>query len=291
MRQQNPALNYQIATPGYFETMRISLVRGRVFDARDVERSPRVAVVGESAARRLWPGEDPVGKRLAMPSFAPDGSPSIWRTVVGVVSDVKYRGINDARLDVYDAALQAHQTAAHLVVRTAGDPLNLAAAVQSQARQLYPLVVIDGVKTLEAIVSRAMAPWRLSAWMLTLFAALAFALASVGLFSLVSLDLASRRHELAVRVALGATRRDILRAVMTSAGGWVAAGVTAGLIVSVAGGRVLRSLLFEVGVLDGVTYAAVIGLVVGVVVLAIYLPASRAAAIDPISLLKRSQRS
>jgi len=287
-RRKNATLNYQIATPGYFDAMRTPLKQGRLFTSHDHGRSPRVAILGESAARSLWPGENPIGKRLFMPTFAPD-APDAWRTVVGVVSDVKYRGINDARLDVYDPALQARQTAAHLIVRTSGDPLQVAAAVRARARELSPQVVIDSMTTLEAVVSRAMAPWRLSAWMLTLFATLAFVLASVGLFSLVSLDLASRRHELAVRLALGASRRDILWTVMTAAGGWAAAGVGIGLIVSTAGTRALRSLLFDVGALDGVTYAAVTLLVIGVVTLASYIPASRAAEIDPNTVLKRGE--
>jgi putative ABC transport system permease protein len=288
-RRKNATLNYQIATPGYFDAMRTPLKQGRFFTEQDHGRSPRVAILGETAARTLWPGENPIGKRLFMPTFAPD-APDAWRTVVGVVSDVKYRGINDARLDVYDPALQARQTARHLIVRTSGDPLNVAAAVQARARELNPQVVIDAMTTLDAVVSRAMAPWRLSAWMLTLFATLAFVLAAVGLFSLVSLDLASRRHELAVRLALGATRRDILWAVMTAAGGWAAAGVGAGLLVSIVGTRALRSLLFDVAALDGVTYAAVTLLVIGVVTLASYIPASRAADIDPIAVLKSVKR-
>ena len=195
--------------------------------------------------------------------------------------------MDDVRLDVYDPALQASSTADDLVVRTAGDPLTVVGAVQAKARELDRRVVIDGATTMEAVVSRARAPWRLSAWMLALFAALALVLASVGLFSFVSLDVASRRHEFAVRLALGGAPRDILQVVMAAAGRWVSTGVALGLIVAIAGTRALRSLLFGVEPLDGVTYAAVIALVFSVVALASYLPARRAARIDPMTLLRR----
>jgi ABC-type antimicrobial peptide transport system permease subunit len=123
--------------------------------------------------------------------------------------------------------------------------------------------------------------------MLTLFATLAFVLSSVGLFSLVSLDVTSRRHEFAVRLALGAVRRDIIRIVMSVAGRWIGAGIAVGLMVAVGGTRALRSFLFGVEALDAATYAAVIALVLSVVALASYLPARRAAGIDPMALLRR----
>jgi putative ABC transport system permease protein len=282
-----PTLNYQVATAGYFETMRIALKRGRLFDARDDSRSPRVAIVGESAARRLWPGENPIGKRLAMPTFTPGERQSTWRTVVGMVADVRYRGIMDTRLDVYDSALQASSVAGHLVIRTAGNPLHAVGAIRAMTRELDPRVVIGRVTTMESVVSRAMAPWRLSAWMLALFAAVACALAVVGLFSLVSLEVASRRHELALRMALGAARRDILRVVMTAAARSAGLGIVLGLIVAIPGTRALRSSLFQIEVLDGATYALVIALVLTVVLVAAYLPARRSVAADPMALLRR----
>lgn len=283
---RNPMLNYQVATPRYFGAMGVALKRGRLFDIHDVRRSPRVVILGESAARRLWPGENPIGQRLIIPTFTPGEMQNAWRTVVGVVADVRYRGINDVRLDVYDPALQASSPADNLVVRTAGDPLTVVGAVQAKARELDPHVVIDRVTTMDSVVSRAIAPWRLSAWMLTLFAALASVLASVGLFSLVSLDVASRRHEFAVRLALGAAPRHIMRVVMGVASKWVSAGVALGLIAAIGSSRALGSLLFEVDTLDGATYAAVIAFVVSLVTLASYLPARRAARIDPMALLR-----
>jgi putative ABC transport system permease protein len=284
---RNPAVNYQVATPGYFTTMRIPLVRGRLFDERDQVHATKVALVNVTAAQRLWPGQDPVGKRILLPSFSPEGPDSAWRTVVGVVGDVRYRGIDDVRLDVYDAALQSPMAATDLMVRTSDEPLRIAGAVQAEARHLDRRVVVDRLTTMEAIVARALAPWRFSAWMFTLFAVFAFVLATVGLGSLVSLDVAERRHEFAVRLALGARGRDILRSVLLVAGVRVLSGVAAGLLAAIAAAHGIRGLLFGVGALDGRTYGMVVGLVVGIVVMAACLPAIRAARIQPLALLRR----
>jgi ABC-type antimicrobial peptide transport system permease subunit len=146
--------------------------------------------------------------------------------------------------------------------------------------------MFDRLTTMQAIVSRAVAPWRFSVWMFTLFAAFAFMLAVVGLFSLVSLDVAQRRREFAVRVALGAQRADVLRPVLLGAARRVIAGVALGLLSAIAGTRGIRSLLFGVDPLDATTYAAVIALVLAVVAVASYLPARRAAGADPLALLR-----
>ncbi len=282
----NLSLNYQVATPGYFRAMGIPLRRGRLFSDQDTARSPRVALVGESTARRLWRGDDPIGRRILMPTHGADGGSPVWRTIVGIVGDVRYRGIDDVRLDVYDAALQAPSITADLVVRTSGDPPTVAAAVRAEARRLDPRVVIDRLTTMDAVVSRAVAPWRFSVWMFTLFAVLAFALATVGLVSLVSLDVAQRRHELAVRLALGAQRGDIRQSVLLSALWRVVPAVTFGVLAALVGTRAIRHILFGVELLDPTTYVAVIVLVCAVATAASWLPARRAAGVDPLVLLR-----
>ena len=285
--EQNPALNYEIATAGYFDAMRIALKRGRFFDARDDRRSPRVAIVSETAARRLWPGEDPIGKRLLIPSMVDANHPHEWRTVIGVVSDVRYRGIDDVRLDLYDAALQAPLDAQTIVIRTSQDAVSVAAAVQAEARRLDRNVFIDGLTTMDAAVGRVLAPWRFSAWTFAVFATFAFALAIVGLFSMVMLDVAHRQRELAIRLAVGARRADLLRSVLVPAGWRLLGGTIVGAVAALAGSRALNSLLFGIRSIDAMTYASVIALVVSVVALASYLPARRAAAVDPATLFTR----
>ena len=148
-------------------------------------------------------------------------------------------------------------------------------------------VIIDHLTTMDGIVSRAVSPWRFGVWMFTVFAALALMLATIGLFSLVSLDVAQRRHEFAVRLALGAQRRDIVRPVLLVAGGRVLAGVALGVLISTTATRAISSMLFGVGTLDVTTYAAVMALMVAVVAVASYLPARRAARVDPLALLRR----
>jgi hypothetical protein len=266
--------------------MRIALKRGRLFDAHDDGRSPRVAIVGESTAARLWPGRDPIGRRLGMSSFTPGEASTVWRTVVGVVSDVRYRGLDDVRFDVYDPALQAASTAANVVVRTAGNPSAAVGAIQSRIRDIDRRAVIDRITPLDAVVARAIAPWRMSAWMFTVFAVAAFGLATLGLVSLVSLDVASRQRELAIRVAVGAACPDVVRSVMGRAVIWVSAGLALGVGAALGGARVLRHLLFGVDPFDLPTYAAVTLVVSVVVWVAAYVPARRAAAIDPIILLR-----
>ncbi|RPH56197.1 MAG: FtsX-like permease family protein, partial [Acidobacteria bacterium] len=284
--RRNPLVNYQVATAGYFAAMRIRLKEGRLFSVEDSVRSPRVLIVGERTAKSLWPGENPIGKRLRLPSQISD-EPNVWRTVIGVVSDVRYRGLDDVRLDVYDAASQSTTAATQVVIRTSRDPLTLASLVQSEARRLDPRALVDSITTMEAIVARTVAPWRFSVWMFTLFAVLAFVLATLGLFSLVSLDIAHRRHEFAVRVALGAQSRDVVRSVMTVAGRHVLAGLGVGVLMAALGARLVQGMLFDVRVLDLPTYAAVIGLVLAVVLSASYFPARRAGSVDPLALLRR----
>jgi putative ABC transport system permease protein len=285
----NPALNYEVATAGYFSAMRIRLLEGRLFDDRDRADAPRVALVGVSAARRLWPGDSAIGKRMLMPTYDPAGPETAWRTVVGVVSDVRYRGLDDVRLDVYDAPLQSHLVADDLQVRTTADPLRMAALVQAEARRFDPAVLFEGVTTMEAIVDRAAAPWRFSVWMFGLFAALAFALATFGLFSVVSLDTARRRHEFAIRLALGASPRHVVGQVLLAVGWKVVIGVTFGVACAAAGTRAVRSILFGVSPLDAGTYAGVMMLIAVVGLLASYVPARRAAGADPLALLRRGE--
>lgn len=289
--RQNPVLNYQVATPGYFRAMRIPLKRGRLFDEKDVANAPRVSIISERTAQLLFPGQDPVGRRLRIAVLDPGSSvKSALRTVVGVVSDVRYRGINEVLPDIYDPAAQTQFRATSLAVRMRPDaglnPLGLASAIQREARELDPRVLVSRITTLDAVVASAMAPWRFSAWVFVVFAALAFLLAAVGLFSLVSLDVTSRRREFAVRAAVGASGGAIVKGVMVSAARRAGLGIAAGLAVALGATQALKSLLFDVDSRDPATYAVVLALTIVVVAIAAYLPARRAAACDPSLLLR-----
>lgn len=292
----NPIVNYQAATADYFRAMRIPLVRGRLFTDEDRATSPRVALISESAAAAFFPGQDPIGKRIKAASFnsnqrEPGG---VWRTIIGIVGNVRYKGLHEVPLDMYDPPSQTTVgTVTSIVVRLKADEqhnaLGVASAIQTQARQRDPQALISGITTMDDVVNKELAPWRFSAWVFAMFAALAFALSMLGLFSVVSLDVANRRREFAIRMALGASGRHIVGGVFRSAGWRAAIGVTAGLAAAAIAARSLEGLLFEVRVLDALTYGTVVVLVALVVMLASYLPARRAAsaAENPLTLLRR----
>src|SRR5262245_39909655 len=283
----NPLLNYMSATPGYFAAMRIRLTQGRLFDAQDHGRSPRVAIVSESTARRLWPGQNPIGRHLSLLAFS-DGDPAAsWRTVVGVVSDVRYRGLDDARLDVYEPAAQSRARAGYLVVRSSRDAVAVAATVRAEAHRTAPRAVISGITSMQEVVDRAAATWTLSAWMFGLFAAAAVVLACVGLFSTVSLDATRRSREFALRIALGAGSRDIAKAALRPTGVHILAGLWIGLGLAIIGSRAMSRLLFGVSPLDVSTYVGVVCLTATTVATACFLPVYRTTQIDPASALKR----
>ena len=285
-RRKAPTVSYLVATPGYFEAMRIPIVRGRGFTAHDRVGQTRVSLVSASTARRLWPGRDPIGQKVLMPTFVPGDRTPIWRIVVGVVADVRYRGLNDVRLDVYDAATQAPMPATDIVVRTSGDPSRLLGAIQAEARTLDPRVVIDRVSTMDAVVDKETAPWRFSVWVLSLFGVIAFALAGLGLFGLVSLDVTERDREFAIRLALGAQRRDVIYAAMRSAAVRVVFGLALGVLGAAGIARAIQALLFGVTPLDVASFAAAIALVLLVVAAASFVPARRAASLEPLKLLR-----
>jgi putative ABC transport system permease protein len=283
----NPLLNYLSATPGYFTTMRIRLTQGRFFDAQDHSRSQRVAIVSESTARRLWPGQNPIGRRLSLLAFS-DGEPAeSWRTVVGVVNDVRYRGLDDVRLDVYEPAAQSSARAGHLVVRSSRDAVAVAAAVRAEARRMEPRTIISGITSMRAVVDRAAATWTLSVWMFGLFAIAAVVLVCVGVFSSVSLDAMRRSKEFALRIALGARSRDIAQTALASTGVDVLGGAVFGMILAIIGSRAMTRLLFGVGPLDVSIYVGVVCLTALTIAIGCVLPLYRTTRIDPASALRR----
>ena len=199
---------------------------------------------------------------------------------------MRYRGIDEVQLDIYDPMAQVGQPARWMMIRASGDPAALTSLVKARVREMDPGATVDDITTMDAVVARASAPWRMSMWLFVLFAGVAFFLAAMGLFSLVSLDVAHRRRELAVRLALGASRHAVLRGVLSSAAWKVAAGVAAGLAGAVAATRAMRALLYGVEPLDTMTYVAVVLIVSVVVAIAAWAPARRAAGIDPMTLMR-----
>jgi len=281
----NPLVNLEAVTPGYFETMGIPLVEGRRLAAADDDRSPGVIVVSASMARHAWPGESPIGRRLKMPL---PGSPldREWVTVVGVVGDARYRAIEGARQDVYLSSGQAPFTMRHVVVRTAGDPLGVARAAIGAVRAIDPDQPVADVASMDQIVARALGGRRFQTGVFGAFAALALVIASVGLFGVMGYWVTESTREIGVRVALGATARDVMTLVVGRGLRLVAIGVAVGLGAAVASTRVMAALLFEVTPTDPLTFATTAGLIALVALAACLVPAWRAARVDPIVALR-----
>jgi putative ABC transport system permease protein len=285
--EDNPMLEWEAVTPAYFDVIGIRLSEGRRFDRTDSKEAPRVAIVGESLARRMWPGESAVGKRLWLTSDGrSDSGEPRFRTVVGIVEDARSRELTSARLQVYVPFLQSRSPVRDAVVRTAGDPLALVAAVRGQMHSLDPGQPLDGVTTLEALVNRAVAPFRFTAMMLTGFASVALALAATGLFAMMAYSVSRRIPEIGVRMALGATARQVLRRfvgrglILTLIGGVI------GLLLALGLSHILSGVLYGIAPNDPRTYIGVAALLLAVCLAGCFVPARRAAKVNPMEALR-----
>jgi putative ABC transport system permease protein len=286
--EQNPLVNLESVTPDYFRAIGIPIGRGRSFAETDTARAPRVAIVSENLARRLWPGEDAIGKRLLPPWMSPDeqGRPP-WTTVVGVARNARYRGLTDPRFDLYLPHLQIPGVLVkHVMVRASGDPFALATPIRAEAHRLESSALVERVVAMEDIVAQATAPWRFSTWTLGLLSLLAMALASLGLYAVVSQTVVERTREIGVRVAIGALPREIVQLVLRDSVVLTLAGIGIGLIVALGVGRILTSLLFDVQLIDPSTLASVAALFIAVSTVAIIVPAWRGAHVDPVVALR-----
>jgi putative ABC transport system permease protein len=271
-----------MVSAGYFRVLGISLRSGRFFTEQDRRGAPGVVIINETLARRFFPDEDPLGKRIQGSFGAPE-----WLTIVGVVGDVHQHGVAvKTGLQCYLPYVQAGFLRMSIVVRTAGDPLRLAASVRHQIESVDRDQPVFDVQTLEQRLSDQMAPRRTKMILLGTFALLATALAAVGIFAVISYTVAQRTHEMGVRLALGAQGGHILKLVLKQAMVMTLAGVGGGLLVSLWLTRYMASLLYGVKPADPLTFAAVGVLLLGVALLACLLPAWRAAQVDPVVALR-----
>jgi putative ABC transport system permease protein len=283
---RNPIVNWEVATPQYFGAMNIQLLRGRLFNERDTAASPPVVIVGHSLGARLWPGQDPIGKRLLTGGAPEDEKHPGWQTVVGVVEDARYREVQAPRFDLYLPYRQAPDQVEHFVVRLTGDPLAAVPALRTAVASLDPDARVDGISTMDDVVARAFAPWRFSSIVVSAFATIALTFAAVGIATLVAFAVTQRTREIGVRVALGAQTRDVILLVASEGVSMAVAGLAVGVASAWMLRRSVESMLFGVAPGDAVTFGGV-ALLLGVVsVLAAYLPARRAARIDPTVALR-----
>ncbi len=281
-----PIVRTRAVTPGYFDALELRPVAGRVFDARDTENAPNVAVVSRSFARRFWPDEDPVGKRIQV-IFD-----TAWIRVVGVVDDIRHNpnAGGDAVLPTFHRPhAQSSARSMAMLVNTAGSPDELAPAVRRAVASMDPAVAPGEMRTMERVVHNALAPQRTTTRTLALFGIVAVVLATIGTYGVIAYTVRQRTDELAIRMALGAARADIARLVLRQGGGLVLAGIGLGLVGATALARSMRAITFETGAFDPLAFTLAAATVGAVGLLACWLPAYRASRSEPARLLRGPQ--
>lgn len=280
--------NHRQVSTGYLQAIGTPLISGRHFDDRDSERSQRVVIINEMMARRFWPGVDPLGKRLALDA---DMRPDRWRTIVGIVGDVRQMGLDTPpRPELYIPYRQIEArpwfSPRDLVVRTANDPIRLAGAVTRAVHDVDSTIAVSNVRTLDEVLDEDVASRRVGTTLLTAFAAFALLLAVVGIYGVTAWFVAQHVPELGVRIALGASARDIVGLVVWKGLKLALAGIAIGAAAAAVVTRLMSGLLFGVSTVDPATFAAGAVLVLGLALLASYLPARRASGVDPIRALR-----
>ena len=295
-RADEQRTHFRSVSSGYFDTLGIGLVSGRLFTDHDGPTGGRVALINETMAHRYWPGENPIGKRIALDletmRFHPAAPPTIdipggLREIVGIVRDVRHSSLHSAPVpEMYVPFLQRPVSNMTLVVRTSGDPMTAIAPARAAIRAVDPLQPVAEVETLSNLVRAAVAQPRANSVLLASFAAVAVLFASIGIYGLLAYSVTQRTPELGIRLALGGQPRDLLTMILADGARLVFAGIAIGVPVAVTAATTLRSLLFGVEPADLPTIAAAVALMGIVGLAACYVPARRATRIDPIDALR-----
>jgi putative ABC transport system permease protein len=284
---EEPRAHASVVTPGYFAALGVPLRRGRLIATTDDSASVPVVLVSETLARRQWPGEDPVGRRMTV-VFARSGA--VVREVVGVVGDVRHAGLDESpRPAIYIPHAQARTGALVFAARTGGDAAALVPALQRAIWAIDPGLSVSEAATMETLLDDSLRPRRFTLVLLLVFSATALALAALGVYGLMSQHASERTREVGIRVALGARVRDVLALVLREGLALAAAGVVLGLACAAALTRVLRGMLFGIGPLDLVTFGAVSALVLLCAAAASLVPALRSSRVDPAVALRDEQ--
>ncbi|HEX8144776.1 MAG TPA: ABC transporter permease [Pyrinomonadaceae bacterium] len=279
-----PEVGSRTITPGYFQTLRIPVLKGRPFTGQDREDAPRTVIINDALARRFWPNEEPIGKRLG---FEDDEGKQEWREIVGVVGDVKHERLDaEAKPEVYLPYSQSPRNFMTLVVRTSSEPAGMIGAIRDQVLALDRDQPVFGIRTMEQRLSKSVAQSRFVMMLLAVFSGLALVLAAVGVYGVMAYSVTQRTHEIGIRMALGAQTGDVLRMVVGQGMTLACVGVAIGLLAAFALRRVMSGLLYGVGATDPVTFIGVSLLLAGVAFVACLIPARRAARVDPMVALR-----
>ena len=285
-KSEEPHTSLRDVTPDYFATMRIPILQGRDFGAQDEIASTPVIIINEALARQVFPGENPIGKHIK-PEVAQGASEPVMREVVGVVGNVKFHDLSDEWApESYVPYAQISFGSLTLVVRTAQDAHSLAKPIAETVRSLDKDLPTYAPKTVEEYLNGTVAQPRFNTYLLGIFAALAMLLTAVGLYGVISYSVAQRTHELGIRMALGGQPRDMLRLIVGQGLRLAVIGVGIGLAAAFALTHFLSSMLFGVSSADPISYLAVVGLLLLVVIVACYVPARRAMRVDPMVALR-----
>jgi putative ABC transport system permease protein len=270
--------------PGYFEAMRIPILAGRAIEATDRAGQVDTLVISQSLAKALFPGENPLGRRVVADV---GGDRGLTFEVVGVVGDARLSWIGgDPGLAMYHSFYQLPSLTMRIAIRTALVPESIAGALRSRVRNLDRDVPIEEVTSMEAVIRESVAPVRNVAGVLSAFSTLAVLLAAIGLYGMLAAYVTQRTHEIGVRIALGARPGDVLRLVLKRGFVLVGIGLALGIVAALVSTRVIRDQLYGIAPTDSATYASVSALFLGVALVACALPAWRAARVDPIEALR-----
>ncbi|MGA3228285.1 MAG: ABC transporter permease, partial [Acidobacteriaceae bacterium] len=278
---QPPLIDTSLVSPEYFHLLGMTLLRGRLFVDQDLEATPSIAVINQAAARTYWPNQDPVGKRVRLSASKPD-----WTTIVGVISDARTESLADAAIpQVYLDIYQRLSNDLTFFLRGQVDPATIAAQVRTQIQAVDPDLPIFRAETLNDVLSSSLSVRRFSMEMVALFAATALLLAGLGIYGTISYLVNEQSREIAIRLALGAQRSDILRMVLCQGLGLAAAGAVLGVAGALIVSHLMAGLLFGVSPYDLSTFVGVTAVLTAVAIAASYVPALRAMRLDPVTML------
>jgi putative ABC transport system permease protein len=278
---ETPFVNRSTVTPEYFHLLGMSLLRGRLFNESDNDKAPQAAVINEALARKYWPDGDALAKRFKRPAD------SSWTTVIGVIADARTESLAEAAVpEIYLSAYQRRPKDLAIFVRGRLDAAAIPVDLREQVQSVDPGLPVFGAQTLNEAVSASLSSRRFSMEMVGLFALTALFLTGLGIYGVISYIVSERTHEIGIRLALGAQRRSILRMVLLQGLGLAIAGAAVGLICALIVSHLMAGLLYGVRPIDPLTFAGVALLLIGVALLACYIPARRAIRVDPMVALR-----